>query len=77
MPQPLIVSRNEPTKRAPRYVSSGPKDLRTNDLADLEDVLKSVIDRSWVGEFDGDEIVKEKATVFMYGANGNAFFLSD
>jgi hypothetical protein len=43
-------------------------------LDEIEDRLIEAIDRAGVGEFDGNEIGSEGATLFMYGADADRLF---
>ncbi len=43
-------------------------------LDDLEDALIEAIDRAGVGEFDGNELGPEDATLFMYGPDADQLF---
>jgi hypothetical protein len=43
-------------------------------LGDLEDALIEAIERADVGEFDGNELGPEDATLFMYGPDADHLF---
>ena len=43
-------------------------------LDEVEDRLIAAIDRSGVGEFDGNEIGDDGATLYLYAPNGDALF---
>ncbi len=44
------------------------------DISTLQDQLREAIVRQEVGEFDGNEIGPEEATLYMYGADAERLF---
>jgi len=53
------------------HIPSLPEDI---GLDEIEDPLIEAIDRSRVGEFDGNEIGPEEAVLYMYGPDADALW---
>ena len=64
--QAVIVRLSPPRRRA----STEPEE----DLWTLETLLTDVIERQGLGEYDGNEVGEDGATLFMYGANAEDLF---
>jgi hypothetical protein len=45
-----------------------------DDMVDLEDKLIAIMERSHVGELDGNEVGKTDGTIFTYGPDANRLF---
>ena len=46
------------------------------DLATIEDQLRAVIDAGGLGEFDGNDVGEEGATLYMYGPDAERLFVA-
>ena len=64
--QAVIVRLSPPPRRA----STEPEE----DLWTLETLLTDVIERQGLGEYDGNEVGEDGATLFMYGSNAEDLF---
>ena len=64
--QAVIVRLSPP----PRSASTEPEE----DLWTLETLLTDVIERQGLGEYDGNEVGEDGATLFMYGSNAEDLF---
>ena len=64
--QAVIVRLSPP----PRSPSTEPEE----DLWTLETLLTEVIERQGLGEYDGNEVGEDGATLFMYGSNAEDLF---
>jgi hypothetical protein len=45
-----------------------------HDLATIEDQLEAVIDAGGLGEYDGNDVGEEGATLYMYGPDAERLF---